>query len=338
MRLLLLALLAVAPVVFADAVDVSLNARALKGQSHPAVNVHILEPIAGFKLKLKRDDGKTFEFKGGGKPGQTRTVELDQPEGKSHWVGELLVIFPNGSTSSMPLEFDTEFYGSLSMKCDKDKDVDIAKRRIVITLSRPAGKVALKVLMDTGKYAFDGDIPFNGEAPGTPLELTWPDVPGNVMRVNIQAYDTATFFTGVELTPWRIDIPHEELNFDTGKWDIRPEEQRKLDKSYELITEAVSKYGRLAEIRLYVAGHTDTVGSSESNRTLSNNRARSIASYFRRKGLKVPIYCEGFGEQALAVQTADEVDEQKNRRAEYIISIDDPSVKNTSYQPRWQKL
>jgi outer membrane protein OmpA-like peptidoglycan-associated protein len=106
----------------------------------------------------------------------------------------------------------------------------------------------------------------------------------------------------------------------------------------KLINEAISKFGSLAQIKLYIAGHTDTVGPSASNRTLSLNRARSIGQWFRKKGVRIPVLYEGFGEDALLVSTADEQDEPKNRRAEYIIAIDDPTTKNVPFQPRWQKL
>ena len=47
---------------------------------------------------------------------------------------------------------------------------------------------------------------------------------------------------------------------------------------------------------------------------------------------------EGFGEEALMVSTNDETAESKNRRAEYIIAIDDPTTKNVPFQPKWQRL
>jgi outer membrane protein OmpA-like peptidoglycan-associated protein len=105
-----------------------------------------------------------------------------------------------------------------------------------------------------------------------------------------------------------------------------------------LISDAVQKFGRLADIKLYVAGHTDTVGAKDYNRGLSLNRARSICAYFRREGLRIPIFYEGFGEEALLVGTPDETDEPRNRRAEYIIAIDKPSVAHAPYEANWKKL
>lgn len=325
----------VATAAWADAVDVSVTARAQLGKGQPSVNVHIQEPIAGFKVNLKRSDGKDIEIKGGGKVGQTRTLDLNQPEGKFGYVGKLTVNFPNGTSSEMPLQFDAELWGPLHMKMDK-ADVDVAGRKVKFSLSRPAGKAVVRVLMDTGKTAFDGEVEFKGEPAGTPLEITWPEKPGKVMRISIQAYDTATFFTGVEISPWQIDIPHEEVNFDSGKSDIRAEENDKLDASYVQITDAVMKYGRLAELKLYIAGHTDTVGKADANKALSMNRAQALGRWLRKRGLSIPIFYEGFGEGALLVGTADETDEVKNRRAEYIIAIEAPTMGPTTQQ--WKRL
>lgn len=338
-RLLSFLVIASSSLALADAIDVGLeNTVVMRGRGNPRVKVSILEPIAGFKLNLTRSDGKTFEWKGGGKPGVVRTIELDQPVGKFTWKGELTVNFPNATTGAMPLEFETQSVEQLKLMVDKDKDVDLAKRTITFKLSNPAGKAELKVLMDTGDLTFDGEIPFANEPPNTPLTVTWPERKGNPLKISLKAYDSMGVFIGVDFFPWSFEIPHDDVTFDTGKWDIKPDEQKKLDDASAKALDAISKFGKFAEVTLFVAGHTDTVGPTASNRTLSFNRARAIASYFRKKGVSIPIRYEGFGEEALAVGTADEVDEQRNRRVQYIISIEPPRISNAKFAPTWQRL
>ncbi|TSC22769.1 OmpA family protein [Corallococcus sp. Z5C101001] len=323
--------------VFAEAIRVSLEGRAALGEGLPALVIHIEEPITGFEVKLKRSDGKAVELKGGGKPGVTRRLPLEQPEGKFHYEGELTVRFPDGAEpGAMPLAFDTELYGPLKLEVRRE-DVDVAGRTLRFTLSRPAAKTEVTVLMDTGKTAFAGDVDFKGAPAGTPLEVKWLPAEGQVMRIRLRAYDTSDFYTGVDLYPWQVDIPHEEVGFASGRSDVPPAEKGKLDASYKSIADALNKYGRWASLRLYVLGHTDTVGKSDDNRELSLKRAKSIASYFRQRGLKVPVFYEGFGEQSLAVPTPDETAEAANRRAEYIIAVEDPSLTNAPFAPRWRK-
>ena len=336
-RVLCLALALAAASARADAVDVSLTPRALIGKGLPGVGIHVNQPIAGFELKLTRSDGKVLDVKGGGRVGQTRNIDLTQPEGTFSYKGELKVNLPNGEESSMPLEFEASLFGPLRMTVDK-KDVDVAQRKLTFSINRPVSKAHLRVVMDTGKSAMDSDVTFNGEPAGTRLELNWPAAEGRVMLIDVKGYDAESFFDGVELSPWQVDIPHEEVNFDSGKAEIRKDQEAKLESSLKLIGEAVDKYSRLAELKLYVAGHTDTVGPNDSNRTLSLNRAKSIGAYFRRHGLRIPIFYEGFGEEALLVKTPDETDEPRNRRAEYFVTIDPPHVHDASFNPTWHKL
>ena len=90
---------------------------------------------------------------------------------------------------------------------------------------------------------------------------------------------------------------------------------------------ALQKYGELAEgVTLFVAGHTDTVGDAAANQVLSARRARAIARWFRSHGVKGAIRFAGFGESHLWVQTPDDADEPRNRRAEYIVAVDAPRI------------
>jgi len=319
----------------ADVVDVSFTGQ--KGTERPRLNVHVNGEIAGFELDLTRSDGKKISVKGGGRPGTTRSLELDQPEGEFGYAGALTVAYRNGEKASMPLEFKAGYFGPLKLTFDK-KDVDLEARRLTFRLSRPAVKADVQAQMDTGELAYDGTM-LLGDAPaGQPVEITWPQAEGNVLKISVRAYDAHEHHNGFELYPWQVEIPHEEVNFASGKWDITAAEARKLEEPLRAIQEKLRRFGPKAPVRLYVTGHTDSVGDVASNRTLSLNRARAIGAWFQKRGLRIPIYYEGFGEQALKVPTADETDEIANRRADYILSFEDPTVTNAPFAPQWRKL
>jgi outer membrane protein OmpA-like peptidoglycan-associated protein len=128
------------------------------------------------------------------------------------------------------------------------------------------------------------------------------------------------------IIPWSLSVPHEEVNFETDSDVIRPSEVPKLEASLLLIKDALAKHGDLGKITLFVVGHTDTVGTAEHNLTLSRKRARTIASWFRGRGAGLPIAYEGMGESALLVKTADQVDEPRNRRVDYILALEPPRL------------
>lgn len=65
-----------------------------------------------------------------------------------------------------------------------------------------------------------------------------------------------------------------------------------------------------------VIGHTDRVGSLESNDLLSLQRAETVRDLILRAGVTAPIEVSGRGEREPVVPTADEVAETSNRRVE----------------------
>ncbi len=214
----------------------------------------------------------------------------------------------------------------LQVSIDRSR-VDLAAHKLEVKLSRPCEKVRLKVLGQSGAVLAEIEKPFNGAPAGTVLEVSWtPSSEEAVGRIEVWGHDTTGFFSGVAITPWNMTVPHEELNFETNSDVIRASEAPKLEASLQLITDAVSKHTDLGPITLYVVGHTDTVGSPESNLVLSRKRARSIAAWFKSRGIKIAIAWEGLGQSALLVKTGDQVDEPRNRRADYILSLDPPKL------------
>lgn len=337
MKKLLSLTLLLATAASADTVDVAVRP-GVSGKQMPAVQIRILDRIAGFHLKLKRNDGKEIDVKGGGNPGVTRVIDLDQPDGKFTYVGELNINMPNADVLNMPLQFDTEMYGPLRLVIDKDKDVDLENRKIVFRLNRPAGKAKLQVIGESGNAIFDGEIPFNGEDANSPLEVTWPASKEEILKLSLVGHDQHGFYSGIDLFPYTVYVEHEEVVFDTGKWDIRPDQETKLQKPLGELKKRLNRAKPWAPVKVFVLGHTDTVGDPKSNRALSLNRAKAIGSWFRKKGIDVPILYEGFGEQAPKVATADETAEEKNRRADYILAVEDPVFDNAPFKPRWNKL
>ena len=66
-----------------------------------------------------------------------------------------------------------------------------------------------------------------------------------------------------------------------------------------------------------IAGHTDNVGSLESNQTLSANRAKSVRNYLIGKGISSSrVTAKGYGETEPVANNMTDEGRQKNRRTE----------------------
>jgi outer membrane protein OmpA-like peptidoglycan-associated protein len=85
--------------------------------------------------------------------------------------------------------------------------------------------------------------------------------------------------------------------------------------SQQIMTEALAAALARSGGDIVVIGHTDTKGAGEQNDQLSRRRAQEVAQLFvERQFPAARIEAVGRGERDLAVPTADEVDEPRNRR------------------------
>ena len=219
------------------------------------------------------------------------------------------------------------------------KDVDLTNRTLYFRLNRPVDSAEIRVFSTDGKLLAERTQLYNGARAGSRLSISWPELLGanaENFRIELKVTDVDEYWIGWEVVRFYLEIPHEDVVFETAKWDIRPSEAPKLDEALKILIPAIEKHVKNMDCSLYVAGHTDTVGSLADNRELSQKRARSIAHYFASHGVKgIPIYVRGFGEELLAVQTGDNVAEERNRRALYILATFPPEMSGPG---AWQRV
>ena len=137
-------------------------------------------------------------------------------------------------------------------------------------------------------------------------------VVGYQLDQQIRELEEATAGSGVDVTEpddgFLVNLP--DVTFATGSTTITPSFQATLNE----VAESLTKYPNSL---IDVYGHTDTVGSTASNQTLSEERARAVTNYLTSRGVASNrIRWQGFGETQLKVATADNVNEPRNRRVE----------------------
>jgi outer membrane protein OmpA-like peptidoglycan-associated protein len=211
----------------------------------------------------------------------------------------------------------------------EQKDIDIPNRTIHFSLGTVAAAAEIEVFSPEGKLLHSGHKNYDNPAPGTRLEIGWPDLGSQQENfvLDLKFTDTDGSWVTYHVVRFYFEIPHEEIEFESGKAQITPEQRAKLDTPLTLLQDAVAKYSKMVDVGLYVVGHTDTVGPAADNQRLSDKRAQAIAAVFLQAGLKpLTIHVRGCGEGALAVKTADNVAERKNRRAQYIVSSFVPQI------------
>ena len=113
--------------------------------------------------------------------------------------------------------------------------------------------------------------------------------------------------------PLRARMPRVDLDitFDTGSWQITPDQVERLAVIADALNRAISRNPR--EVFL-IEGHTDAVGSDVDNLSLSDRRAESVAVALSEEFHVAAenLVTQGYGKQDLKVQTNGP--ERANRR------------------------
>jgi len=101
--------------------------------------------------------------------------------------------------------------------------------------------------------------------------------------------------------------------FDTGKADLKPDSVQALQEIGKLMASD-------AKLKLLVVGHTDNVGGFESNRELSQRRAKAVVAALVAEQNVVAARLQSFGASYAApvASNAAEAGRAKNRRVELV--------------------
>lgn len=320
-RIVILAVLLVAAPASAAPVSYQLQGDVALGKK-PMLEVRAVQPVIALRIDLERDDGKKFtvEHASLGKGASVRLAIGDGAAGKASYKGTLSgQLAGQNDRWSEDLTFETLVRAPIKVTYDLEH-LDLDKRVLQFKVSRPAGSAELTVIGDDGKELATATATYAKEPADTWLPISWKQPAGTrVMMLKLRIVAADGLATNLELIPWSVTIDHEDVNFATDSAVIDSGESSKLDGSVGKIADVVKRSEKFMKMTLYVAGHTDTVGPSAKNRKLSLDRARAIAAYFRKAGIKLPISFAGFGEDVLKVKTADSTDERANRRADYVI-------------------
>ncbi len=104
----------------------------------------------------------------------------------------------------------------------------------------------------------------------------------------------------------------EGVNFDNDSAKLRPE-------SFAILDNAAATLKQWGEVKVEVAGHTDSVSSDEYNQALSQRRAETVRAYLIDKGVAADrLTAKGYGEANPVADNATAEGRFKNRRVELV--------------------
>jgi OOP family OmpA-OmpF porin len=110
-------------------------------------------------------------------------------------------------------------------------------------------------------------------------------------------------------------ITSTKILFETGKADLKPESKRELDTIGAVLAQC-------ADMKVEIAGHTDSQGADDINMKLSEARAAAVRDYILKnfKQCKPDLFvAKGYGETKPVATNATAEGRQQNRRVEFTI-------------------
>jgi len=127
--------------------------------------------------------------------------------------------------------------------------------------------------------------------------------------------DQVKIFKDLYIAPLEVgsSVKLENIFFETAKATLMKESYVELDRVAQFMRDYPS-------IKIEIAGYTDNVGSVESNKKLSQERANEVASYLVSQGLsQARITPVGYGMENPIADNNTAEGRQKNRRVEFTI-------------------
>ncbi|MCA9651415.1 MAG: OmpA family protein [Myxococcales bacterium] len=300
------------------------------------------EGSSGVEVVITGDDGsKVKKSIGTVKAGKDVTITWTQKSSAVRYEMELSAETLSGNFTFEVVKAGPKgAVGKLKFKSSREDIVD----RHQATYQTPFAltNYEYKVIDDDGDV-IASDIVTDGVAANKSFTIKW-DSNASVFMIEVRGEDQYGRFVEDRRVPYSAEIPHTEVNFDSGKFDIKPGEMPKLDEAVAVAFHELDALDRVNEAvqanlttQLYIVGYTDTVGNAAKNQTLSQARAKAIAKYFYDQGFWAEIYYAGMGERGLRVETDDNVDEVRNRRALYLIAFQKPGA-GGQIPGSWTKL
>ncbi len=300
----------------------------------PAFMVTPARPLAEYLVVVEAGDER-YEFTGASAPaGEQMRFSWDRNASVTSASVFVRGVFSDGYVEEVQIPIEYSYGTRLSVDLSR-ASADLAAHTLTVSVTAPVDRAELTAYGARRSVLEQGEVAISG-GPGD-ITIPWAGDAAEVVLLDVKVYSGGSW-AGFTFSPWFLDIPHDDVHFESNQSDILPEEEWKLEATLRQLQDVLDKYGEMVPVKVYIAGCTDTAGDAASNRDLSLRRARAIATWLRGHGYSEALYYHGFGEGFLAERTGDGVDSAANRRVLYMVGANPPPASTGVPQVSWREL
>lgn len=204
-------------------------------------------------------------------------------------------------------------YTFLTYKADSPKD-DQSGEAVVRNYANALTKIGGKVAETFPNYWVNGSVVVDGRESWVEVErgngTIWLRVVERQEMAQHVVADAASFRDGLKANG---HVAVEGIYFDTAKSVVKPESTPALQEVAKLLAADPS-------LKLWVVGHTDSVGAIDANMRLSQARAEAVAAALVGSHGVAAARLKGYGVGPLAPVASNDTEDgrAKNRRVELV--------------------
>ncbi len=217
----------------------------------------------------------------------------------------LFLIFATAATQNFAQQLVADENNALISVLVTDMEDKIRKNDIILFVGKTTGKSFKGISNKEGKFNIllpEGDtyeikiIGLGDEQEYSELEIVSEE---GIFEANITiGYEPATNFT------------LKDVNFDVNLASLRPE-------SFKTLNDMIGILNIKEDLRVEIAGHTDSDGNENDNVKLSQARAETVVKYLVSNGIAQDrLIAKGYGESEPVADNNSAAGKQKNRRTE----------------------
>ena len=306
----------------------------LDAGDQPMLSVTVPRDVSSIWIQVEAG-GKSWDFERSGlEAGAQMKVHWERNTAVTEALATIRCEFADGYVEAVQVPVSYSYAGRLEVDLSR-ASANLETKIVSVSVNQRVERADITALGER-KVVLDQRTVDINDGPGD-IDVPWIGDASDVVLLDVKLH-AGNAWAGFTYSPWFLNIPHDDVVFETGSWEVVSAEEPKLQALKQKLDGVIEKYGSVVEVKLYIGGCTDTVGSSASNQHLSQQRARAIGAWLASNGVNIPIYFYGLGESWLSQPTADGTDNAANRRAVYMVGANPPPSSAGVPPARWSRL
>jgi len=252
-------------------------------------------------------------------------IVVEEPKNKVEHIGKLSIT-KQGDEVTISGIFSSEKEIDDLIKLLKSKNLKVKKELCIVDsdLKEDRWKVPFVLVFDDFVQLTKGTIQFDKDTFSVIGETQVKGVKEDIASRLVQTGDDVVLtsdITYIKPKNTKVEI-QEKINSILKLKSVRFKTATGalVDESKPILDEVAKILLANPDVKVEIAGHTDSDGEAKSNLILSQHRADTVRKYLIKKGVKAEnLKAIGYGEGRPLVKNNSEKNKQINRRVEFII-------------------